>query len=387
MRKGSKGKQEQSYVNVALFNAPDTRLSWLERKDSMSYQQTPNPNNSSTPKPDVNATPTPNVDATPTPIVDATPIVNGTPRRVVDVTPKPIVSTTPKSTAAPLPVAGATPPLREDQPRKRRGFLLPLLLLLLLLALLFGIFQFFTSNNRSTQIDPAVASSQTATARAQGGATSSASLTATAVANSQVTATAVANAGAGGVTLAPPAFNNIGARNDDNSTQANFDGSGDSYSTQALQDAKIVPGQTVTVNGVNFKWPDVASGKENNYQAQGQVIPVSPVSGATVIAFLGASSNGPSVGKGTLTYTDGTKQDFDLKFTDWTTRAGKISVSAENHVAATMPYRNKAGQKETVNTYLFSTEIALTAGKTIRSVTLPSSTDKGELHVFSVGTR
>ncbi len=361
----------------------------------MSYQQTPNPNNSSVPQPDVNATPEPIVDATPTPIVD------GTSKRVVDVTPKPIVSTTPKPTvnaapkpvvnAAPLPVAGATPLVREDQPRRRRGFLLPLLLLLLLLALLFGIFQFFTNSNRSTKVDPAVASSQTATARAQGGATSSASLTATAVVNSQATATAVANAptGAGGATLPVPAFNNIGARNDDNSTQANFDGSGDSYSTQALQDAKIVPGQTVTVNGVNFKWPDAASGKENNYQAQGQVIPVSPVNGATVIAFLGASSNGPSVGKGTLNYTDGTKQEFDLKFTDWTTRAGKNNVSSENHVAATMPYRNKAGQKETVNTYLFSSEVALTAGKTIRSVTLPTSTstDKGELHVFSVGTR
>lgn len=333
----------------------------------MSYQQTPNPNNKAVPQPDVNATPAP--------------IVDGTPKPVVGAIPKPTVSTTPKSTvsAAPLPVAGATPLVREDQRRKRRGFLLPLLLLLLLLALLFGIFQFFTNSNRSTQIDPAVASSQTATARAQGGANSSASLTATAVANAQT--------GAGAATLSVPAFNNIGARSDDNSTQANFDGSGDSYSTQALQAAKIVPGQTIAVNGVNFKWPDAVSGKENNYQAQGQVIPVSPVNGATVIAFLGASSNGPSTGKGTLTYTDGTKQDFDLKFTDWTTRAGKNNVASENHVAAAMPYRSKAGQKETVNTYLFSSEIALTAGKTIRSVTLPTSTDKGELHVFSVGTR
>ncbi len=358
----------------------------------MSYQQTPKSNNNATPRPNVDATPQPNVDATPAPIVDVTP------QPTVDAMPKPTVSATPRSTVSstPQPTINTTPPVGDDPPRRRRGILLPLLLLLLLLALLFGLFQFFTNSGRSAQTGAAVASSQTATAaaQAQGGASSSASLTATAAAGSQgtsnasLTATAIANAqtGAGAATLSVPAFNNIGAR-DDNSTQANFDGSGDSYSTEALQAAKIVPGRTIAVNGVNFKWPDAAAGKENNYQAQGQVIPVSPVNGATVLAFLGASSNGPSTGKGTITYTDGTKEDFDLKLTDWTARAGKNTVGFDNHIAATMPYRNKAGQKETVNTYLFSSEIALKSGKTIRSVTLPTSTDKGEIHVFSVGTR
>ena len=351
----------------------------------MSYQQTPKSNNNATPKPNVGATP--NVDATPAPIVDVTP------KPVVDATPKPTVSTTPRSTvsATPRPTVNTTPPVRDDSPRRRRGFLLPLLLLLLLLALLFGIFQFFTNGNRSAQTGAAVASSQTATAaaRAQGGASSSAAAGSQGTSNASATATAAASAqtGAGGATLPVPAFNNIGARDDNNSTQANFDGSGDSYSTEALQAAKFVPGQTIVVNGVSFKWPDAAAGKENNYQAQGQVVPVTPVKGATVVAFLGASSNGPSTGKGTITYSDGTKEDFDLKFTDWTTRAGKNNVSFDNHVAATMPYRNKAGQKETVNTYLFSSEIALQSGKTIRSVTLPTSADKGELHVFAIGTK
>ena len=310
--------------------------------------------------------------------------------------PEPEINSTPKvnpiSGVSSTPGVNPTPQFKDEPPRRRRPLWLILLLLLLLLALLFGAFSFFTNLSKGGQTGTALSGAQTATAAAQsqGGATSSASLTATAAANSQGTKNASATAATGvqgGATLQVPAFNNVGARDDANTVQANFDGSGDSYSTEALRAAKIVPGQAFAVNGVNFKWPDALAGKENNYQANGQVIPVSPVSGATVVAFLGASSDGPSTGKGTITYTDGTKQTFDLSFTDWTARAGKNNVSFGNHVAATMPYRNKAGQKEMVNTYLFSSEITLTTGKTIRTVTLPSGTDKGQLHIFAVGTR
>ncbi|GAC1634411.1 MAG: hypothetical protein NVS4B9_27230 [Ktedonobacteraceae bacterium] len=288
----------------------------------------------------------------------------------------------------PEPAKTPTPATDGEQPRRRRGIIWLLLLLLVIILLLCGLIQFFTNsgifannanNGKGGQAGTLAPAAQTATAaatNAQGAGNASAAQTATAAAGGQ-----------GGAGSPAPAFNNAGIRDDANTVQANYDGSGNSYSAEALQAAKIAPGQDIVVNGVTFKWPNAVAGKEDNYQANGQVIPVTPANGATIVAFLGAASNGPSTGKGTLTYTDGTKQEFDLSFTDWTTRAGKNSVSFGNHVATTMPYRNKGGQKEMVTTYLFSSEVALQAGKTLRSVTLPTSADKGELHVFAVGTR
>jgi hypothetical protein len=52
-----------------------------------------------------------------------------------------------------------------------------------------------------------------------------------------------------------------------------------------------------------------------------------------------------------------------------------------------MTYRNQPSGKQSVNTYVFYTEVALRAGKTVQSVTLPSSVSAGQLHVVAVGTR
>jgi hypothetical protein len=53
-------------------------------------------------------------------------------------------------------------------------------------------------------------------------------------------------------------------------------------------------------------------------------------------------------------------------------------------VAITTPYRNTPGGKETVQTNVFYTSLALLPGKTIQSVTLPSLWG---LHVFAVATK
>jgi hypothetical protein len=54
-------------------------------------------------------------------------------------------------------------------------------------------------------------------------------------------------------------------------------------------------------------------------------------------------------------------------------------------VAAASP-GDLAGSSQSVGTYVFSATIPITAGKTLASITLPSSTDQGELHLFAIGS-
>ncbi|HEX6481872.1 MAG TPA: hypothetical protein VF043_23770 [Ktedonobacteraceae bacterium] len=182
-------------------------------------------------------------------------------------------------------------------------------------------------------------------------------------------------------------FNNIGISDDTNPTAANYDGSIDSYSAQALKSVGIVPGGTVSSNGVNFTWPNVPSGTLDNWQAIGQTVTVTPVSGADTLAFLGSATDGAASGNATITYTDNTTLNFPLGMSDWTLGGGAVPPSFGNGKAATMSYRNTPTGKQTVTTYVFYTSVALQAGKTIKSVTLPSLVTGGQLHVFAVGTK
>lgn len=183
---------------------------------------------------------------------------------------------------------------------------------------------------------------------------------------------------------AATSFNNEGISSDANTTVANFDGNGYSYSNDALAAVGYGSGSTVTFNGIIFHWPTVAAGSNDNWQTAGQVI---SISGTGMLAFLGAASNGPSSGTATLTYSDGSTQTFTLAFSDWTLNAGASQPIAGNSIAVKASYRNSTtASKLTRNTYVFYTSVPLTAGKTLTSVTLPGSVNQGRLHVFAVAT-
>ena len=55
-----------------------------------------------------------------------------------------------------------------------------------------------------------------------------------------------------------------------------------------------------------------------------------------------------------------------------------------DQVVAQTPYRDAGSGTDTVDTYLFSVDGSLTAGKTVAGITLPTGTD-GDFHVFAVG--
>ena len=50
-------------------------------------------------------------------------------------------------------------------------------------------------------------------------------------------------------------------------------------------------------------------------------------------------------------------------------------------------YRNSVNGRQADKPYVFYISAPLMAGKTLQSVTLPSTVNQGELHVFAVGTK
>lgn len=179
-----------------------------------------------------------------------------------------------------------------------------------------------------------------------------------------------------------PSFNNIGISDDSNPSVANFDGDGFSYSAQQLASAGFSPGATVMVNGISYTWPNVQSGTYDNIQASGQTIQTPGAkAGAAQLTFLGSATNGDTQGTVTITYTDGTTLTAQLGFSDWTLGAGGEPVAFNNVIAASTSYRNPM---QTVTTYIFATApISLDTSKTVASITLPTPTSGGALHVFA----
>jgi len=179
-------------------------------------------------------------------------------------------------------------------------------------------------------------------------------------------------------------YNNAGSSDDAHPGVAHLD-STFSYSKQALQLVGLTPGGTYNVNGVNFVWPGGYGAQKNNYSAAGQVIPVNSAYGATTLAFLGSANNGQASGSAIINYADGTTQTIQLGFSDWALGGGKLQPAYGNQIVATQAYRDYAGGKQTLKTYVFYTEFSLSAyNEPIESVTLPNIS---QLHIFSVATR
>jgi len=159
-------------------------------------------------------------------------------------------------------------------------------------------------------------------------------------------------------------------------SEANYDGGGYSFSSDALAAAGLTPGAAVTAQGISFTWPHYAPGSFDNMRAEGQTIPVSG-SGST-LGFLGSGGFGTQSGTVTIGYTDGTTQSATLTFADW---------YADNPVAggtivATVPWNPAPGSTLGAHQVsVYSAALPLAAGKTVASVTLPTNFN---LHVFAV---
>ena len=184
-----------------------------------------------------------------------------------------------------------------------------------------------------------------------------------------------------------PYFTNAGVTEDNNTSAATYDGGGWSYSAQALAAKGVTPGGTVTVDGIDYAWPDVPVATLDNIEANGQTIPLNAPAHSSMIGLLGSATNAGSAGAGgtaTITYTDGTTSQFTAQFSDWTLGAGGFGPVPGNIDAIAMPYRNFSGNnRDNVVTHVFAMEAPVNVAKTVSSITLPQATG-GDMHVFAM---
>ena len=179
-------------------------------------------------------------------------------------------------------------------------------------------------------------------------------------------------------------FNNVGITADNDTAPGNFDGNDASFSETALTSAGAAPGASITSSGASFTFPNVAAGTDDNTVAEGQTI---SMPGSGTLAFLLSASYGPASGTGTVTYTDGSTQSYTLDAPDWWSTAAPSGGA----VAVNSAYQNRPGNFTYAHTGdIFSETVALTPGKSLASLTLPSggalTTGTPAVHIFAIAT-
>jgi hypothetical protein len=184
-------------------------------------------------------------------------------------------------------------------------------------------------------------------------------------------------------------FNNVGVTDDSNPNPSSgfdgFDGEGTTFSAQGLAADALTPGASVSSGGVTYTWPAAASAQPDNTMAEGQTISVSG-SGSS-LGFLATANNSAESGTGTIYYTDGTTQAYTLSIGNFWYAAGQNGNPSNTGVAA-VNYANYPTGSSGHTVYLFSQNVPLAAGKTVKAVTLPSlgsvSGYNPALHVFAL---
>ncbi|WP_330336068.1 GH92 family glycosyl hydrolase [Streptomyces sp. NBC_00557] len=170
-----------------------------------------------------------------------------------------------------------------------------------------------------------------------------------------------------------------------------FDGGGWAFSQNALSAAGVTSGSAVTVDGIAYTWPAVASGRLDNLEMAGQTIPMPAGTSGASLGLLGTATNAPTDGSGvsgtlTVTYTDGSTSKATVGFSDWTLNAGSTKPLPGDTTAVTTAYRNTgSGGRDGVKTYVFATKVPLDASKQVASITLPVTGSTGTDHLFAYG--
>jgi beta-glucosidase len=168
------------------------------------------------------------------------------------------------------------------------------------------------------------------------------------------------------------AFNGTGISDDANPAAGNFDGSGYSFSAQALAKVGVTPGASVAYNGLTYHWP---SGAPDMVTAAGQVISLAG-SGST-LGLLGSANNGTASGPVTVTYTDGTTSSGTVTFADW---YGNAAVPGCSLAVTTANWNQPPNGIGPHAVSLYTSTVALTPGKQAAAVTLPA---ESRLHIFA----
>ncbi len=182
------------------------------------------------------------------------------------------------------------------------------------------------------------------------------------------------------------AYDNAGISDNSDPSAADFDGTGDSFSAEALAAGTPTPltaGGQATIGGTTFTWPS-AVGAPDDVIADGQTIDLS--GSGTDLGFLGAGAFGEASGTGTITYTDGSTQTFGLAMADWYNNA---AVSGDEVADTTSSWNFSSSTQVEHPVSIYFASVPLEAGKTVASVTLPTvSSGVGNginaMHIFAM---
>ena len=127
------------------------------------------------------------------------------------------------------------------------------------------------------------------------------------------------------------AYDNVGITDNSNPAPGNFDGTGESFSAEALAAGTpnaAHPGRPghVRRDHVHLAQP---VGTADDVIADGQTIDMS--GSGTDLGFLGAGAFGAASGTGTITYTDGSTQSFSIAMADWYNNAAGRRRRGRHH--------------------------------------------------------
>lgn len=179
------------------------------------------------------------------------------------------------------------------------------------------------------------------------------------------------------------AYDTVGVTDDSADSTAiggALDGSGYSFSAQALASVGVVPGQVVP-GGSGLTWPDIASGQPDAVTTNGQVVALT--GSGTQLGLIAVGTNGEQTGPVTIGYTDGTTSTGTIDVNDWYDNAAVPGST----LVATTPYWNRPPGSTFVRTQpvsVYATTVPITAGKQVSYVVLPTD---GQLHVFALAVQ
>ena len=182
------------------------------------------------------------------------------------------------------------------------------------------------------------------------------------------------------------AYNNVGISDNSDPSAADFDGTGDSFSAQALAAGTPTPltsGGQATIGGTTFTWPTPV-GAPDDVIADGQIIDLS--GSGTDLGFLGSAAFGAASGTGTITYTDGNTQTYSISMADWYNNA---PVSGDQIATTTSSWNFSSSTQVQHPVSIYYASVPLEQGKTVASVTLPTvSSGIGNginaMHIFAI---
>lgn len=174
------------------------------------------------------------------------------------------------------------------------------------------------------------------------------------------------------------AFDNDGIASAANPKDGDFDTAGSSYAAEELPQA----GLWDSPQRVAFQWPSAADAARNNLVANGQRLAVTPGRYRKVHLLASAAFGRDGRSTVTVTYTDGTTQDFPMAFADWL-------GSGTTPVALATKYRYIASGTKDAGAYVNLHTFAVNGDKEVASVSVAKPTGANarvNLHIWALTT-